>query len=382
MSQMRVVHYIDTENFAGSEYHILELSGALRTQGIAVSVACPPTSALVSKLRAADLKLIPIAGQRPLNARAIRTLRRLLQKGEADLLHAHNGRAALSCAIAARLAGRGCVIASQHFIEPAHLAREGAGARLAGAVHGWVYREADHFLACSQAARAAMLERGDAPSEKVTALPIGISVPDFNHLDAVAVRAELGLADAVPVVVCVARLEREKDIASLIEAMRIVVESCPQAVCLVAGEGGEREKLQEQIHVADLENSVRLLGFYPDVLSLIAAADLFVLPSIAEPFGIVLLEAMALGKATIATRAGGPREIVVDGETGLLVGSCRPDEMASAILRLLADTGLRERMGQAGCARTAKHFTAERMAQTALEVYRKVLASGTDGSVL
>jgi glycosyltransferase involved in cell wall biosynthesis len=368
---LRVLHYIDTPNFAGTERHILELAAELHKQGVEVCVACPANSILADKARAVQLSLVAIEGQRSFNWPAIRAMRRLLKSGAVDVLHAHNGRTALSCAIAAKLARRGHVIATQHFIDPAHLSRTGLAARLVNQVHHWVHGAVDHFLANSEAARSAMLERGDAPSEKITTTPLGISEPNPQSLkDSAAVRHELGIEPDTPLIVCVARLEKEKDIGTLIDAMVIVLQTNPRAVCGVAGEGDEKEALLSRIKAASIEKNMRLLGFQSDALSLIHAGDVFVLPSLAEPFGLVLLEAMALGKPVVATRAGGPQEIVLHDETGLLVPPSSPPAMATAIVQLLTDAETREEMGRQGLHRFHIHYTTERMASSTIAAYR------------
>jgi glycosyltransferase involved in cell wall biosynthesis len=170
-----------------------------------------------------------------------------------------------------------------------------------------------------------------------------------------------------------ARLEPEKDVASLLEAMQSVQAAHPQAVCVVAGDGSQKAALQQRIEEAGLQNAVRLLGFRSDVLGLINAADIFVLPSPAEPFGLVLLEAMALGKPVIATQAGGPLEIVVPDETGVLVPPRDANALGTALCRLLEDTTAREEMGRKGRARFEATFNARRMACETIEVYRRAL---------
>jgi len=98
-----------------------------------------------------------------------------------------------------------------------------------------------------------------------------------------------------------------------------------------------------------------------------------VLPSLEEPFGLVLLEAMALKRPIVATAVGGPLEIVADGVTGRLVPPAAPELFAAALQELLASPDLCRRMGEQGYSRYLSHYTAERMAQGTLEVYRSVL---------
>jgi glycosyltransferase involved in cell wall biosynthesis len=189
---------------------------------------------------------------------------------------------------------------------------------------------------------------------------------------AIQMREEIDVASDALLIVCAARLECEKDITSLIAAMPEVVSAHPTAVCVVAGHGSQQAMLQQQIDDLGLGTVVRLLGFRTDALSLIRAGDVFVLPSLAEPFGLVLLEAMSLGRPVVATRAGGPLEIVMPGETGLLVPPAQPPELARAINQLLAEPEKASEMGRKGFERYKERFTTERMARETIAVYRKV----------
>jgi glycosyltransferase involved in cell wall biosynthesis len=117
-----------------------------------------------------------------------------------------------------------------------------------------------------------------------------------------------------------------------------------------------------------------LLGFRSDVSALMAACDIFVSPCPVEGFGLVLLEAMALGKPVIAAEAGGPLEIVADGETGLLFAPGNAESLAAAMKRLLADAPMRKRMGEAGRKRYEEMFTAQQMAEKMRETYSVLIS--------
>ena len=169
-----------------------------------------------------------------------------------------------------------------------------------------------------------------------------------------------------------ARLAAEKGIAYLIDCVPAVRKLCPDVYFVVAGEGPDRAELEKRSSTNE-SASVTFTGFRADVLNLIAACDIFVLPSLAEPFGLVLLEAMALSKPVVATRCGGPTEIVVDGVTGILVPPGDSVALGVAIAKLAGDRDLRERMGRAGYLRFKERFTAARMAAETAAVYRQVL---------
>ena len=218
------------------------------------------------------------------------------------------------------------------FYRTDHAARRGPKAWVYRQAHRWVNRRAAHFIAISEAVREGILARKEASANRITVVPNGIHAPDPARLTPLEqMRADLGIPLDAPLIVCTARLEREKDIASLIAAMPEALKVFPASRCLIAGQGAQQQALAAQIRTAGLEQAVRLLGFRSDALALMQAADVFVLPSLAEPFGLAILEAMALARPVIATCAGGPLEIVEDGATGLLVPPANPEALAQAI---------------------------------------------------
>ncbi len=372
---LRVLLYTDADVFAGTERHMLDLARGLRDAGVSVSVACPSPAALEERAASEGLPTQAIPKQGLIDWNAVGILTRLLRDGEVEIVHAHNGRTALAAALATRRAGRGKCLMTQHFLEPNHTTQRGPKAAVSGLAHHWVTAQMSGILAISQAVKVALLARHEAPENKITVIPNGISTPDPKLMgERAAVRAALGVPQNAPLVVCAARLEAEKDISSLIQAMTEVRAALPDVHCLVAGTGTQQGALQEQIDRLGLAQTVTLLGFRPDALALIAAADLFVLPSLAEPFGLALLEAMALGRPVIATCAGGPLEIVEEGKTGLLVPPSSPEKLAAATVRLLSEPGEARKMGAAGLARFQEQFTAARMAQATLAVYRQAAA--------
>lgn len=367
---IRVLLFTDSNVFAGTERHILELACGLIELGAVVRIGCPKNTPLANKADERKMSVVSIAKGGLVDTKAILTLKRLLQAKEIDLIHAHNGRTAFSAAVAVWLAGVGRCVFTQHFLEPSRVGRRGVKAWLSALVYRWVNRHIHHFIAISEAVKTGILQRREASDRKITVIPNGISLPDRGGLSPVrVVRTQFGVGDGDPLIVCAARLEKEKDIASLVEAMAIVRKSIPRAMCIVAGDGSEREGLLSRIKTLGLERHMLIPGFYEDALSLIHASDLFVLPSLAEPFGLVLLEAMALGKPVIATRAGGPVEIVTR-STGQLVTPATPSELAAGIVTLLNNRALRESMGGAGYRRFLERFTAGRMAAAVFATYK------------
>jgi glycosyltransferase involved in cell wall biosynthesis len=191
-------------------------------------------------------------------------------------------------------------------------------------------------------------------------------------------RAELGLDPEGEVVAVVGRLAPWKGHGTLLEAMRLVREQRPRARLLVVGEVAFWEKsfateLRRQAQAADVASATVWAGFRTDVAELLRLCDVFVLPSVNEPFGRALVEAMATGKPVIGTRSGGVPEVVKEGESGLLVEPGNVPELAAAITRVLSDRSLAADLGEAAWRRANRYFCVRRAAREVQEVYEELL---------
>lgn len=372
---MRILLLSDADVFAGTEQHILSLARGLRAAGRGATIACPADSPLARRAADAQVPRVPIERGPLLHYPAVRMLRRMLARGEVDLLHAHNGRTALSAALARRAAGRGAVVFTQHFLAPDHLRRRGAGAWAHRAAHRWVNRSIARFIAVSDPVKQEMVRRGEASDSAIATIANAIDDPaSLCQKPAAPVREEFSVPADAPLIACVARLEPEKDVDCLVAALAILRRNVPSARCLIVGEGSERPRLEALLASHALRDRVQLTGFRPDALAIIAACDLLALPSAAEPSGLVLLEAMALGKPVVAMRAGGPAQIVAEGETGLLARPGDVAALAAALDALLADPAKRRSMGEAGRRRFEQAFTLGRMVQETAAVYEQAMA--------
>jgi glycosyltransferase involved in cell wall biosynthesis len=380
-SSPNVLLLTDADVFAGTESHILALATALRAEQIGASIGCPDPSPLAQRARAAGISVIPIPKRGRIDWQATRQIKQLTQGGEFQIIHAHNGRTALAAAIGLRVVKQARLVVTQHFLDPAHTRRRGAAALLSKIIHHKINARADRFIAISHAVADSMRRREPHVAPRVIVIHNGIAPIDPVSLRPRAqVRAELGIDAQSPLIVCAARLEKEKDVGSLIAAMNIVRQRCPAARCVIAGRGSLQDELSRQIEALSLWDNVRLLGFRADATSLIHAADCFVLPSLAEPFGLVLLEAMSLGKPVIATRAGGCVEIVDDHDTGLLVGPSDPAAMAVAIEQIIQAPPAAIAMGERGRERFLSLFTDHRMATSTADVYRQLLGAASNSA--
>lgn len=199
--------------------------------------------------------------------------------------------------------------------------------------------------------------------DKIVKLYPGVADAWFQPIEGVGeYRQRHGLAGK-RVIVSVGRLIPRKGHRTLIEAFPAVLRAVPGARLLIVGEGPERPALEQLVLRRGLLGAVGFRASADDreVREAVASADVFALtprndPREPEGFGIVYLEAAALGKPSVATRVGGVPEAVLDGETGFLIQPDAPDATAAALVKLLSDAELRERFGAAARARVARDF--------------------------
>ena len=358
--------HIDTaRTWRGGQNQVLLTVLGLREIGCRATLVAHPDGEL--RARAAEgLDLIPIAPRTEVDLTAAWRLSRVVKHLKPDVLHAHDPHGVAMASLALSLGASSPA--------PALVVSRRVDFHLkSNSFSRWKHRQVDCFIAASEAIRRMLVGDG-VPPERTVTVHEGIDVGRAATAPVAELRQELWLPHGAPIAGNVAALVPHKGHRHLIEAAALVVREVPDARFVIAGDGELRPTLEQQIRGLRLEKHVLLAGFRSDILPVHKAFDLFVMSSVTEGLGTSLLDAMACGKAVVATTAGGIPEIVVDGETGLLVPPRDHAAMARAIVTLLKDDALRRRMGDAGLARARARFSAERMVAGTLEIYERVCA--------
>lgn len=208
--------------------------------------------------------------------------------------------------------------------------------------------------------------------QKITTIYNAIMPFDVSHIDRESARRKLGLQKDDIFFVAVGRLVYEKGHEFFINAMSQVAKEDARAVAGICGAGPLRDPLQTQIERLNLPERVKLLGQWDSIPELLAAADVFVLPSRWEGLPMALLEGMMAGLPVIATRVEGVDEVVQHGVQGLLVQPESSDELARAILQLLRSPQDRQRMGAAARERVLQSYTTDRMCEAYLRTIERI----------
>jgi glycosyltransferase involved in cell wall biosynthesis len=180
-------------------------------------------------------------------------------------------------------------------------------------------------------------------------------------------------ADRTPVIGTAAELTERKGLLPLVDAAARVLVRHPQVQFLIMGRGHLEKTLKQRIAENGVEQNVHLMGFVPDASERMAEWTIFVLPSLSDLFPRAILEAMAQGLPVVSTKVDGAREMVVDGETGLLVAPGDAPALADALIRLLDDPALARRMGEMGRQRIADVYNVDGIVQQLDELYQTLL---------
>jgi glycosyltransferase involved in cell wall biosynthesis len=244
-----------------------------------------------------------------------------------------------------------------------------------GLVHYVVSGRQDLIIAISDHIARFTVTRGVRHPERVRRVYHGIEPPLTRALerDGQRIRQELGIGLDDFLVGNVGRLALQKGQRHLIGAMPLLLERVPRAHAVIAGSGDLEDFLRDLAADLGVAERVHVLGQRKDVPALMHAIDVFAMPSIWEGFGLVLLEAMAAGRPIVASRVATIPEVVLDGETGLLVPSGDPLLLAEALARLAADPGLAKGFGEAGRQRLRRQFSLEKMVGDTELLYRELV---------
>lgn len=365
---------------------LMPLAIHLKAQGCDVSVACTPGE-YWDELKGRGLKMVPLPLARNMNVlshlvTAMR-LRAYIKKHQPDIIHVHTPIAGLIGRIVGRMMKVPLIIYTAHgfyfhdrmpgWKYRAHVMLE----KFAGKFHDALFcvsqedADAAERLGIERPSRITLVRNGVEPNEFLPTLLLSRRS---------AKREELGIPEEAPVVIFVGRMTREKGILEFLQAARDVREKVPEAHFLVAGGilPSERDRVRKEVdrlaNEPSLKGRMHLLGFRSDVAELLAASDLFCLPSYREGLPVSVIEAMMIGLPVIATNIRGCREAVMNGTTGLLVEPRNERDLAGAMTFLLTHADIAKRLGAAGQHRAEEFYTLRRHLDVQWDTYRRLMA--------
>jgi glycosyltransferase involved in cell wall biosynthesis len=363
---VRVAQLVIGGDVAGGQLVALRFADALRSRGDDVLFVSPHGGPFVDRVRAEGYEVAFHDVGRTYRALGALRLARLLRSRRVDVLHTHTLAAANALG---RVAGRAAGVPVISHLHIENHFRPASRLLLRG-LDNATARLASRLVAVSESTRSAYERQGYPNRIEVLYNGVDVDLPAANG----SLKGELGIDESTPLIGEVGRLCDVKGQRELIEALALV----PRARLILVGRDLEQGgAFQRGLEAAADRHGVRDRVVFAGELAaddVLGEFDVFALPSWTEGLPLVVLEAMAHGRPVVATPVGGTPEVVVDGETGLLVPPRDPQALAAALRRLLDDADLRRRLGEAGRARAVERFNADAMTRRMLELYDEVAA--------
>ncbi len=369
-TKIRVLQVIRQGQIGGGESHVLTLVNFLDQERFEPIVLSFTPGPMVDRLRASGIRTYVINGKSPVNIPMWHQVKTLLKEEQIDLVHAHGTRAYMNTNWAVRQCRLPVIYT----------------------VHGWSFHPDQSFLVRNaRVAAERVLTRwadmtitvSDANHQTGQQLIKGFqSTVIFNGIDTKRfhpnqvfkdIRAEYGIPPGHTLVVFLARMTLQKDPITMIQAFKFIADRHQDITLLLIGQGELDQDVRIAIEQNGLQDRVIRDGFRLDVPDVLNASDVYCLPSHWEGQPIGLIEAMAMGKAVIATHVDGSKELVKDGVNGLLIDPQRPQQLAAAIERLHTDGQLREKIAAQAYQTIQERYDAASMTRQIEEAYLNVL---------
>ena len=397
---LRVVRIIARLNVGGPARHVAILDAGLRDRGYTTLLLHgQPDRDEGSLDRLVRERGLPVASV-PALGRAVRPWRdlrafcaiaRTIFATRPHVVHTHTTKAGVLGRLAAllynatRRRSRRCLVVHTYHGTVFHGYFGHVGDLLVRIVERLLAAGTDRVVVLSERQRREIVEGlRIAPAGRVAIVPLGLELDPLLRMagDAPTLHLELGLPDNAFVLGFVGRLVDIKDPATLLRAFERVTDRVPHAMLLLAGDGPLRPGLDALAASLKISNSVRFLGWRHDLAALYATLDVVVLSSRNEGTPVSVIEAMAAGRAVVATDVGGVGDVIDHEETGVLVPAARPDALAEAIQRLATDEAARRRLGSSARRSVAARFSAVRLVDDVDRRYRDDLAAKRRGAAL
>ena len=350
--------------YGGGELWMLTVMKELSARGYKVSLICKPEAEIIKHVdNNIDVMPLRIAGD--FDPVTISHLVKIYKKRKTDIVVANVGKDIRLTGLAAKLVPGVSVIAL-HQVD-----RE--------IKNNWRYRFTYNFLADmivvnSNATKNTLLKSASwLKDEKIIVVYHGIDLGKHSAANTKDIRSEFGLSQQDLIIGFVGRLSVQKGIKYMLDAFRMVVEKLKNVHLIIVGTGELEGMVKDFIAKFNLEKRIHLLGFRNDIPDLLKTFDIFLLPSLWEGFGIVLIEAMASGKPIVATNASSIPEIVENGRNGILVTPENAEAISDALKKLISEPELRIKFVKEGLKIVQEKFTIDRMINDYKKIFHELL---------
>lgn len=365
----KVLHLRASGQLLGAERVVLELSTYLPNFGYESLIGIPvetshPDPEFLTSARESGYTAIKLPIDNAFDLSVTKKIREYIKDNNIDIIHSHGYREDLY-AIMARSSAK--LVATNHLWK-----RTNIKLKIYAALDALLLKKFDSVIAVSKPVKQEMLTAG-IRNEKISVISNGIDASKFSiEASKSTARTSLNLPQDAKIIGSISSLSKEKGLNYLIDAAAQVIKAEPQLHLFIVGDGEERANLQEQADSLGLTHHVTFAGRRKDIPQILAALDVFALPSLNEGLPMSLLEAMAAGKAVIASDVGDV-SVVVREETGLLVKATNIDQLATSILSLLQDPSKAGTLSENAKNYITENYSALAMARQYAAIYNQLM---------
>jgi glycosyltransferase involved in cell wall biosynthesis len=371
----KILHITKIKGILGSENHLLTLLSELDAQRFEVHFCIlaehrhfSTLSDYAKKLEQAGVRVLILPISRHGGPQLLWTLRKYMIRERFDLVHTHLIHADFYGTLAAKLSGVPAIVSSRHNDDQFRHRKMLIG------LNRFLAQFHSKIIVISEWISTFLQEVEGIPADKIVPIRYGLQPePIMRRADPSYVRRQFQIQEQVPVIGTIGRLTAQKGQRYLLQALKRVTAQFPDIRVLILGDGELRVELENQARELGIAGNLILPGYRTDAIELLSGFDFFVFPSLWEGFGLVLLEAMALKKAIVASRVSAIPETVLNGQTGLLVPPKDPEKLSDALLTLLREPVLAQKMGESGFERLQAHFGIQNMVKATERIYNEAL---------
>ncbi|MFH1282276.1 MAG: glycosyltransferase [bacterium] len=371
--KIKILHITGSSEWAGGEVYLKYIIQKLNKNLFELDVVCPYYGELIEKLKEFGQHSTIVDMTKLFSVRSVIKLANYIKKNNIDIVQSHGARSNFYARLTKLFLVKSKIISTVHnslYDYPVSKIKK----RVYLAADKISYYLADGIITVSKSLAEDLIDKSGYSPYKVKNIYNGVDLSKFNPslYENNKIRNEFGLGNE-PLIGLIGRMTPQKGHLYFLDAFAEVIKDFPDAKTLIVGDGEEKEKIIEKINELNLENNCILLGLREDIPEILSAIDVMVLSSISEGFPFILLEAMAMKKAIVATKVNGVVEMVKDNESALVVEPRMPEQLAEKIKILLKDENLRKNIGKNAHQVANKEFNLSKMIHDIEQYYLNLI---------
>ncbi|UCD34336.1 MAG: glycosyltransferase family 4 protein [Nitrospiraceae bacterium] len=359
---MKILHTEWSDGLGGQEKRVLMEAAGLSRRGHETALVCREGARIRGEAEGLGIAVHTVPMRKPYDLDSMIRLRGFLRKNRFDVVNTHSGVDSWIGGIAAKLAGVPVLVRTRHL-----------NIALKRNPLNFIHYLPDMYIACGDNMRQNLVESCGFPAHKVVSIATGVAPEFFEVRRSREARAKYGLDRGAPVIANVGILRSVKGHEVTLRSVQRVVDAVPGVRYLIAGDGPRQKALEDLARELGIVEHVLFTGFVEDVREVYALSDVVVLSSWSEGLPQSVLQAMAAGVPVVATRVGGVPEVVVHGDTGLLVEPGDHEGLAQGIITLLRQPEAGKRLAGRARELVMKEHSAEHMLDQIEQLYERLL---------